>query len=42
VLARADEGLQYHFPSDAGFSMLNPPLNIVTPEEKSKAPSNAK
>lgn len=42
VLARADEGLQYHFPSDAGFSMLNPPLNIASPEEKSKAPSNAK
>jgi Domain of unknown function (DUF4340) len=29
LLARADEGLIYHFTSDAGFGMLNPPLNIV-------------
>ncbi len=28
LLARPDEGLIYHFPSDIGFSMLNPPLNI--------------
>lgn len=28
ILARPDEGLIYHFPSDIGFSMLNPPLNI--------------
>jgi hypothetical protein len=28
LLARPDEGLIYHFPSDVGFSMLNPPLNI--------------
>jgi hypothetical protein len=29
LLARADEGLIYHFTSDAGFGMLNPPLNIA-------------
>jgi len=28
VLARPDEGLIYNFPSDAGFTMLNPPINI--------------
>ncbi len=28
ILARPDEGLMYSFPSDAGFSMLNPPLNL--------------
>lgn len=28
LLARPDEGLIYHFPSDAGFTMLNPPINI--------------
>ena len=28
VLARPDEGLIYRYPSDRGFSMLNPPLNI--------------
>ncbi len=28
LLGRPDEGLMYHFPSDVGFNMLNPPLNI--------------
>ncbi len=28
LLARPDEGLIYNFPSDAGFTMLNPPINI--------------
>lgn len=28
LLARPDEGLIYHFSSDVGFSMLNPPLNL--------------
>lgn len=28
ILARPDEGLMYTFPSDAGFTMLNPPLNL--------------
>jgi len=28
LLARPDEGLIYNFPSDAGFSMLNPPINL--------------
>ena len=28
LLARPDEGLIYKFPSDAGFTMLNPPINI--------------
>lgn len=28
ILGRPDEGLQYHFTNDAGFTMLNPPLNI--------------
>ena len=28
ILARPDEGLMYSFPSDAGFTMLNPPLNL--------------
>lgn len=28
LLARPDEGLIYNFPSDAGFTMLNPPLNL--------------
>ena len=28
ILGRPDEGLQYHFANDAGFTMLNPPLNI--------------
>lgn len=27
-LARPDEGLIYNFPSDAGFTMLNPPINL--------------
>lgn len=27
ILARPDEGLLYHFPADAGFTMLNPPIN---------------
>ncbi|MSP86167.1 MAG: DUF4340 domain-containing protein [Methylotenera sp.] len=27
-LGRPDEGLIYYFPSDAGFTMLNPPINI--------------
>ena len=30
LLARPDEGLIYNFPSDAGFTMLNPPINIPT------------
>ena len=29
LLGRPDEGLIYHFPADAGFSMLNPPINIT-------------
>ena len=28
LLARPDEGLIYHFPQDAGFVMLNPPINL--------------
>ncbi len=28
ILARPDEGLLYHFPPDAGFTMLNPPINL--------------
>lgn len=28
ILARPDEGLVYSFPQDAGFVMLNPPLNL--------------
>lgn len=28
ILARPDEGLMYSFPADAGFTMLNPPLNL--------------
>ena len=28
ILARPDEGLTYTFPQDAGFVMLNPPLNL--------------
>ena len=28
ILGRPDEGLQYHFANDAGFTMLNPPLNM--------------
>ena len=28
LLARPDEGLIYNFPSDAGFTMLNPPINL--------------
>lgn len=26
ILARPDEGLKYHFPSDLGFALLNPPV----------------
>lgn len=32
LLARPDEGLIYHFASDVGFTMLNPPINMQ--EEK--------
>lgn len=28
LLARPDEGLLYHFSNDAGFTMLNPPINL--------------
>ncbi|MDP2101158.1 MAG: DUF4340 domain-containing protein [Methylotenera sp.] len=28
ILGRPDEGLQYNFPQDVGFVMLNPPLNL--------------
>ena len=28
ILARPDEGLQYHFANDVGFTMLNPPINL--------------
>jgi hypothetical protein len=28
ILARPDEGIMYHFPPDAGFTMLNPPINL--------------
>jgi hypothetical protein len=34
ILARPDEGIMYHFPPDAGFTMLNPPINLQ--EEKTK------
>jgi hypothetical protein len=34
LLARPDEGIIYHFPNDAGFTMLNPPVNIQTPKSK--------
>ncbi len=34
LLARPDEGLIYHFASDVGFTMLNPPINIQ--EEKAQ------
>jgi len=30
ILARPDEGLMYYFASDAGFTMLNPPINLPT------------
>lgn len=30
ILARPDERLMYYFPSDAGFTMLNPPINLPT------------
>lgn len=28
ILGRPDEGMQYHFPSDVGFTMLNPPIGL--------------
>lgn len=28
ILGRPDEGLMYYFPSDEGFVMLNPPINL--------------
>lgn len=28
ILARPDEGMQYHFPQDIGFTMLNPPVGV--------------
>lgn len=28
ILARPDEGLSYHFDPEAGFNMLNPPINL--------------
>ncbi|HEY0906983.1 MAG TPA: DUF4340 domain-containing protein [Methylophilus sp.] len=28
LLARPDEGVIYHFPNDAGFTMVNPPVNL--------------
>ena len=28
LLARPDEGLLYHFPQDAGFVILNPPVGF--------------
>jgi hypothetical protein len=28
LLGRPDEGLMYTFPSDSGFVMLNPPINM--------------
>jgi len=28
LLGRPDEGMLYHFPQDAGFVMLNPPINL--------------
>jgi len=34
LLGRPDEGILYHYPSDAGFSMLNPPLNLPTSPAK--------
>lgn len=30
LLARPDEGIIYHFDSEAGFNMLNPPINLPT------------
>lgn len=29
ILARPDEGIMYHFQPDAGFTMLNPPINLA-------------
>lgn len=29
ILARPDEGIMYHFDSEAGFNMLNPPINLT-------------
>lgn len=37
ILARSDERLQYHYPPDAGFTMLNPPINL-----QEKADTDAK
>jgi hypothetical protein len=31
LLARPDEGIIYTYPSDEGFTMLNPPINAVAP-----------
>jgi hypothetical protein len=28
LLAKPDEGVIYHFPNDAGFTMVNPPINL--------------
>jgi hypothetical protein len=28
ILGRPDEGFSYNFPQDAGFTMLNPPINL--------------
>jgi hypothetical protein len=28
ILGRPDEGIMYYFPSDEGFVMLNPPINL--------------
>lgn len=32
LLARPDEGVIYHFSNDAGFTMVNPPVNIQAPK----------
>ena len=29
ILGRPDEGISYHFPQDAGFTMLNPPIGLA-------------
>ncbi|MCB5184983.1 DUF4340 domain-containing protein [Methylobacillus gramineus] len=29
ILGRPDEGMRYHFPADAGFALLNPPIGLA-------------
>ncbi|MFM6979751.1 MAG: hypothetical protein ACKOW7_07085, partial [Methylophilaceae bacterium] len=35
LIYREDEGLLYHLPSDLGFTLLNPPVNL--PDDKKSA-----